>query len=417
VSALPPALSTALNALTANPLRSVLSTLGVVIGAGALVAVLSVGDGVERYARRLIERSGVTSITVAPQSGERIDGVFASFGDQQVEFAAADIDSVRTVVPATADILLSASNTLLTPIAPEGERRGLFVNGLLATRIPATLSAQLAHGRMPTPAELSSGALVAVVNDTLARILTGDTLPAGAVGKRLTLRDRELEVIGVLGDPPIELPISFLQVTVPLDVMQELSGRNRPILPRMEITVAEASEVDSTRAALTRYVEGREGWTGKVGVSARGPEQLEQLEQGMLVLRLAMGAFASISLIVGGIGIMNVLLASVAERTREIGVRKAMGARQRDILWQFLAESVAITSVGSLLGLVVGVLMASVVTWVMRSQTRAEVYAAVTPGTLLTSAAIAVVIGVVFGLVPALRASRLSPIDAIRQES
>src|SRR5690606_24911352 len=143
---------------------------------------------------------------------------------------------------------------------------------------------------------------------------------------------------------------------------------------------------------------------------------LAQLEQGMLVFKLAMGAFASISLIVGGIGIMNVLLAAVAERTREIGIRKATGARHRDILIQFLAESVAITSVGSAIGVVVGLTGAMLITWIMRSQTEAMIYAAVTWQTMAVCAFIAVAIGVVFGMVPALRAARLSPIDAIRHE-
>lgn len=151
-------------------------------------------------------------------------------------------------------------------------------------------------------------------------------------------------------------------------------------------------------------------------VSATGAERLAQMEQGMAVFKLAMGAFASISLIVGGIGIMNVLLAGVAERTREIGIHKATGARDRDILRQFLAESIAIATVGSALGAVLGVSGAFLVTWVIRARTEALVYAAVTLPTLAICALIAVVIGVVFGMVPAVRAARLSPIDAIRHD-
>jgi len=135
------------------------------------------------------------------------------------------------------------------------------------------------------------------------------------------------------------------------------------------------------------------------------------------VLHLSLASFAAITLIVGGIGIMNVLLAGVAERTREIGVRKAIGARQRDILQQFLAESLLMSTVGSSLGLVLGMFGARVVTQMMRSQTRAEVYAVVTAETLLAAAGIALTFGVVFGMVPALRASRLSPIDALRHET
>jgi len=129
------------------------------------------------------------------------------------------------------------------------------------------------------------------------------------------------------------------------------------------------------------------------------------------------GAFASIALVVGGVGIMNVLLASVTERTREIGVRKALGARRRDILYQFLAESVAIASVGTGLGTAVGFSTAFAVAAIVRWRVPgAALHAAVTPATLLTAIVSAATIGLTFGTFPALRAARLSPIDAIRHE-
>jgi putative ABC transport system permease protein len=151
-------------------------------------------------------------------------------------------------------------------------------------------------------------------------------------------------------------------------------------------------------------------------VAATGLQRLRDVAQGFLLFKLLMGAFTAVALLVGGIGIMNVLLASVLERTREIGVRRAVGARRRDIVAQFLAESIAIAGTGSLLGLALGLGAAFAFTAVMRARTEALIYAAVTPQTIAASLAAAMVTGVLFGLYPAFRASRLPPVDAIRAE-
>jgi putative ABC transport system permease protein len=144
--------------------------------------------------------------------------------------------------------------------------------------------------------------------------------------------------------------------------------------------------------------------------------RVDQVSRGLLVFKLGLASIAAISLLVGGIGIMNILLASVSERTREIGIRKSAGARARDIRMQFLAESVAISGLGSLVGVVVGMGGALVATGLIRQITDAPVHAAFTWQSIVVACAAAILVGLVFGTYPARKASRLSPIDAIRHE-
>jgi putative ABC transport system permease protein len=151
-------------------------------------------------------------------------------------------------------------------------------------------------------------------------------------------------------------------------------------------------------------------------VASQGLDRLVAMNQGILVFKILMGAFTAVSLIVGGIGIMNVLLAAVAERTKEIGVRKAAGARRRDIIVQFLAESVVISLAGAIIGAIMGIAGAYLVTYIMRTQTMAQVYAAVTWQTLSVAMGAAILVGLVFGTYPAIKAANLSPVDAMRYE-
>jgi putative ABC transport system permease protein len=192
-----------------------------------------------------------------------------------------------------------------------------------------------------------------------------------------------------------------------------------PRAPQLLARVARVEAVDSVKAEVERWAAARLGssWKDEASVGAGAPQlRLDQARQGILIFKMVMGTFAGISLIVGGIGIMNVLLAAVTERTREIGIRKAIGARQRDILLQFLSESVAISGIGSILGVALGLAGAFGATAVIRSASEAQLHAAFTWGTVAVAALVSVLVGLAFGTYPALRAARLSPIEAIRHE-
>jgi putative ABC transport system permease protein len=410
----------ALQTLRANPLRTVLSTLGIVMGVASLVAVLAIGDGVEAFARSQIQNTtDLQTITVAPITYDMVDHVRIPRSDYPV-FTLEDGDSLGAALSGAATVsIVEMGNGLLSSAAPRSPRAAAIT--ATVPNAAGLLGLDFASGRFLNEAELRSGAHVAVLSYGLASALSGADSTSG--GKPLALLDdtvrlqsHPFRVIGILADEKgME---ERLRAIVPFTVAAHAiipSGESGH--PALLVRATRVEQVDSVRAHTEHWLEARYGaWQGRLSVQTRSAMRLKQARQAILIFKLAMGSFAAISLIVGGIGIMNILLASVFERTREIGIRKAIGARQRDILVQFLAESVAISGVGSVIGALTGLAGAFTVTAVMRARTEAIIFAAFTWPTLLVSMAIAIAVGLAFGTYPALRAARLSPIDAIRHE-
>jgi putative ABC transport system permease protein len=253
-----------------------------------------------------------------------------------------------------------------------------------------------------------------VASHGLAAAIAGSPDPARALGKQVRVENRDWTIVGVMVEERDE--VAFMAILPASAAAQAMAPALSPRSPTLVLTVGRVEEVEAAKAKIEQWLAARDaGWKERVAVATQ-LARAKQARQGMLVFKLLMGAITGISLLVGGIGIMNVLLASVAERTREIGIRKAAGARRRDILLQFLAESVAITGLGSVIGVLLGLGGAFGVTAIMRAQTEARIYAGFTWGTVAVGVAAAVTVGIAFGIYPALRAARLSPIDAIRHE-
>jgi putative ABC transport system permease protein len=403
-----------IDALRINPLRTALSTLGVIIGVAALVAVLSLGDGMERMARAEVERTtDVQTVSVTSRTTETVDGQTMPVRDYPV-FTLVDATAARGEIDRTGGVSLSLGGRATIESPQTGKRRS---TGVMATLSDADrfMRLEFSDGRYFSPIEAARNTPVVVLSNKLAGELAAGRAPSSMLGRMVRVNGNPREVIGVLAPYKGELALNLY---VPFAAASTvLPPSNAPRTPALLIKAPRLEDVELTKARVEDWVAQRFGrWEGRIQVQT-STQRLAQATQGIFIFKLFMGAITGISLLVGGIGIMNVLLASVTERTREIGVRKAMGARRRDILLQFLAESVAISGAGSLLGVAVGLFGAFAIVAAIRAQTKA-VYldATFSWSTVLSAALSAIIIGLTFGTYPARRAARLSPIDAIRHE-
>lgn len=400
--------------LRANPLRTLLSTLGIIMGVAALVSVLSLGDGMEQFARSQIERTtDLHAISVTSSLFRTVDGQRFPRADV-VRLTRADADTVQTLAGSTATVALLVNGQTLVTTRSDTTPHVADVTGTFAN-VVKELPTPVASGRFFTAEEDMADAPVVVLSDAITRQLDRVRPASAFVGDSVFFQGKPFLVVGVLApnasarSATVYMPAGAASAALP----PALIGRPTTLM----VKASRLEDVTPIRSKIERWLEGRYGraWKERVNVGTN-QGRVDQVEQGMLVFKLFMGALTGISLLVGGVGIMNVLLASVVERTREIGIRKAAGAQQRHILLQFLSESVAITGVGSMIGLVFGTGAAFLATAIIRRITSAKIFAGFSVSTLVVAVVASVAVGIAFGLYPALRAARLSPIEAIHHE-
>jgi putative ABC transport system permease protein len=401
--------------LRANPLRTLLATLGIIMGVAALVSVLSLGDGMERYAREQIDRTtDLQTVSVTPSLFRMVDGQQFPRTDV-VRLTREDAAAIGEAVGDDGTVTMVLTGQALVTTRTDTTPRAAQVVGTLADAVQQ-LATPLAAGRFFTEDEVGRDAPVVVISAVLAAQAGPGREPSALVGDTLLLQGQPREVIGVLGkSDDARHSLAVMPIGAAKTAMAPaLVGRPTTIT----VKARRIEDVPTIRRRVESWLSGRYGaaWKGRVNV-ATNEARVAQAQQGMLLFKVFMGALTGISLLVGGIGIMNVLLASVIERTREIGIRKAAGAQHRHILLQFLSESVTISGVGSMIGVAFGVSAAFIVTAIMRKVAAgAQIYAGFSVSTFIIAVLASVFVGLTFGLYPALRAARLSPIDAIHHE-
>lgn len=406
------AIQTGLGALRQHRLRTLLSMLGVIIGVAALVAILSLGDGMETFARaQLEETTSLQAVSVAPVTTRFQDGLVLPVAEV-VQLTVDHLDSLARH-PAVVRGMIEVSGAGLARRSPQGDSaKAVMVTGR-ATVGDVGDAFTTEAGRSLTAAEARDTIPLIVVSPAYGEWISEGPAEA-AVGRRIRLGAREWEVVGIRGGSGLA---RFFTAEVPVALAEEAFAPSpSPRAPSIALAARTVETVGAVRqhAESWRDAHGEE-WKGLVTVST-SEGRLRQALIAIRVFKVFMGSVVGIALLVGGIGIMNILLASVAERTREIGIRRAVGARQRDIRRQFLVEALTITGLGSAAGTVIGLAMSYLATAIMRMQTEAQVHSGFSLSTLLVAATGGILLGVIFGAYPAHRAATLDPVEAIRHE-
>jgi putative ABC transport system permease protein len=397
--------------LRTNFFQTFLSVLGIIIGVGALVAMLSMIDGLELYAKEMIsDRSSLENLIVQANTGTRIDGIYTE-RDTVVKFDEATVAELLDSLPyeATAQLTYNTSSIGYTP---DSTKMGLRIQAFTLPMLEPVPDSTLLHGRWITEAEASAGARIAMADENVAhRIVGEDGVIMSAVGQPVHFFGDSLEVVGIVSNDDKE----NLSVAFPLATMYTLADAPTPY-PTLNIALDDVNNVLDAEEFTNAWFKNHYPAIEDAVKTSTYTSYLEQLAEGITVFRWVMGFLIGIAVVVGGVGVMNVLLMSIAERTPEIGVRKAVGANRRTIIKQFLSEAVAISTIGSFFGVLLGMSVALIAAPILNMVVDdLEFRAVFSLNTVIVVSVVAVLIGVVFGTYPAQKAASLDPVEAIRR--
>ncbi|GAB4205340.1 MAG: ABC transporter permease [Roseiflexaceae bacterium] len=408
-------------ALTSNKLRALLTMLGIIIGVGAVVGLLSIGNGLSVYLEQEFGRLGVGVFYIEPQ-------VDSDQTDQSQRPRLTYEDALALLQPGVAPAVQAVAAEVggSVVIGAQGSIDYLYqLKGVTPSNFTIS-SNTLGVGRYYSEEEERTRARVALLGNDVAVALFGPDL-SQAVDRRVTLNGVTFEVIGVLTTRASAVSGDFSTpgetIYVPYQSARSWLFRNRynnrVNVDQITIQATSRTEIDAAIRQATEVLRQRHRLTSQQANDFRinNPEETARQAQASIVgLNAFLGIIAGISLLVGGIGIMNIMLVSVTQRTREIGLRKAVGARPRDILLQFLIEALVLCLCGGALGVALGASMSFVGTYVLQNVLQANTQAVITPGSIILATVVSASIGIFFGLFPAVRASRLNPIQALRYE-
>ncbi len=402
----------AVKALTANKMRSLLTMLGIIIGVGAVITLMSVGEGVQAYITTQFQSIGSNLFFVIPGSFEQElkRPAYLTLKDAEALMNPLEAPDVLRVAP-----LVQGNERITTP----GKDRRVDINGV--TPDYAVVRDWVPRvGEFISEADNQGMARVAVLGqDTADYFFPDDPDPTGEVVRIKGIPFRVIGVMAKRGGGSFGSEDAVILVPLDTALSRITPRRTNTGEPRLSFLYVQAVAEERMNAAIEEVAQ---VLRQRHRILPGEPDDFTAISQSDIigtfqqitgVLTVFLGAIAGISLLVGGIGIMNIMLVSVTERTREIGLRKAVGARRRDILMQFLTEAVMLSLLGGLIGIALGAGGATAISYFLRDE---GFQAVITAGAVVLATLFSAAVGLFFGIYPAQRAARLNPIDALRYE-
>lgn len=401
-------------ALFSNKTRSFLTMLGIIIGVGAVILIMSLGAGAQSLILGQLDSFGSDLIGILPGQSDEKGPPASVFGVKVTTLKLSDANALREEKNMSHAVSVAAYYDTSVILSWQDINYSADLNGIAGDYL-AVDGGEIKAGRFFTQDELDSSLRLVVLGSRVAQELFGDNNP---IGQRIKVKNKSVTVIGVMAergqvgfsnyDDLVLSPLAFVQ--------KEIAGVD--YLSAIRIKIDDPRNIDESMLMAEQVLRERHD-IDKIGdedFSVRSFRDALNLVTTITdALRYFLAAMAALSLLVGGIGIMNIMLVSVTERTREIGLRKSLGATNNQVLNQFLFEAIALTLIGGVIGLLFGVLFAYLIALVVQSLGYNWDFS-VSLSSVLIAIGLSIMIGVIFGYYPAKRASRLSPIEALRYE-